>query len=95
MFVGRVAGSTKLKTNVASLLSKLSKKEIGALDAYIQAGGKSALPVQILEKIDDTIKLLPPASGLPVSANVVDVKPMTGFLPGVMQKQSEAISSTV
>lgn len=95
MFVGRVAGSTKLKTNVASFLSKLSKKEVSALDAYLKAGGKSALPLQILEKLDDTIKLLPPASGLPTSAKVVDVQPMTGFLPWVMQKQSEAISSKV
>lgn len=95
MLVGRVAGSTTLKTNVASLLSKLSKKEIGALDDYIKAGWKSALPIQILEKIDDTIKLLPPASSLPTSANVVDVKPMTWFFPWVLQKQSQAISSKV
>lgn len=40
MLAGKVLGSTTLKTNVASLLNKLSKQEISALDAYIKSGGK-------------------------------------------------------
>lgn len=95
MFAGKVLWSTTLKTNIASLLNKLSKQEIGALDAYIRSGGKTALTPKIIQTMDDTLKLLPPASWKPVSASVVDVKPMTGFSPGRMQAQQQAIGSKV
>lgn len=94
MLAGKVLGSTTLKTNVASLLNKLSKQEISALDAYIKSGGKWNLPSQIIEKME-AMKLLPPPSWMPLSWNVVDVKPITGYLPGVLQKQAQAISSKV
>lgn len=95
VLAGKALGSTTLKTNIASLLNKLSKQEIGALDAYLRSGGKTALTPKIIQTMDDTLKLLPPASWKPVSASVVDVKPMTGFSPGRMQAQQQAIGSKV
>lgn len=95
MLAGRVAWSTTLKTNVASILNKLSKQEVSALDAYMKAGGKTSLPQSIVDKIDDAIKLLPPASGKATSADVVDLWIKTGYAPWILQKQEQAISSTV
>lgn len=66
--VGAWLGSTRVKTNVASLLAKLWPKEKSALDLYMKTQWKSPLPTRLLQSVDDIIESTPQMKPQPQQA---------------------------
>ena len=52
----KVATSTTVRTNIANVLNKLSKKEMSALEIYIKSGGKDTVGKKIAEQASKDIK---------------------------------------
>lgn len=57
IIAGKTLWSTKVKTNVAALLSKLNTKQVNALDEFIKSGGKTKLADDILNKMDEFLDI--------------------------------------
>lgn len=57
MIAWRTLWSTRVKTNVASFLNKLNKKQLGALDEFLKSGGKAKLADDIAQKMDEILEI--------------------------------------
>lgn len=55
----KIATSTRVRTNIASALNRLSQKELTALQAYIRSGGKDAIGKKVAEKVIREGRALP------------------------------------